>query len=263
MSTLLRRGSSASDAVENRPVRDRPTASGPGAATRRPWYIGSGVVLALFTALLGSLALGSQGKQRSLVAATQNIAAGVTLTRDMLRAERIPADAQLVGIPSNQLGSLVGKVTKVPISANSLVLADAFAGSQQPPTGFSLLAMVLEPGDGPSELRFGDRVHVLSTPLDRSGDIASGIVAVGSVWSISGGGPAGQSAGGTGRRLLNLMVRSSEETAVAQGAARRQIRLALVEGGPIWVEEPEAADPGIVSASGPANPVDSVPAQGN
>lgn len=240
MTSLLTRKAPDEDA---RVVRDRPTSSSAG-ATRRPWFIGSGVLLTVFAALLGSLALGAQGKQRSLVVAARNIPAGSTLTRDMLRSERIPADVKLVGIPSNKLGQLVGKVTNTPIVANSLVLVESLAGSTQPPTGFSLVAMVLEPGEAPSELRYGDRVHVLATPLDRTGDDPSGVIAIGSVWSIGGGGTSQQAqALGSGRRILNLVVRTAEETVVAQGAARHSIRLGLVDGGPIWSDSPDAADP--------------------
>jgi hypothetical protein len=250
MTKLLSSRKPTGDVEDDRVVRDRPTASTAGSGNRRPWYIGSGVLLTAFAALLGALALGAQGEQRALVVASRPIPAGVTLTRDMLRVERIPADVKLVGVPSNKLGGLVGLVTNTPIAANSLVLVDSLASAQQPPVGFTVVAMVLEPGEAPSELRYGDRVHVLATPLDRTGETPAGLVAIGSVWSISGGGSSqtAQSVG-TGRRILNLVVRTTEESIVAQGAARHAIRLGLVDGGPIWTESPEAADPNTVIAA--------------
>jgi SAF domain len=222
--------------------RDRSQSAKPKPTKRRPWFIGSGVLLSIFAAVIGGLVLGAKGQQRALVATTRIIPAGTKLTRDMLRIERVDADVQLAGINSKDLGALVGRITNAPIAANSLVLMEAVGTTTSPPPGFALLSLLIEPGEAPTSLQYGDRLHIILSPqAGPTIDRPTGVIAVASVWSIST--KAQMQPGELGRRLINIMVRSSEEVAVAQGAARHEIRLALVEGGPIWVHPPADANP--------------------
>jgi SAF domain len=229
-------------------VRERPVSAAGDNKPKRPLLIGSGVLLAGLCVLVGAALFGANGQRRALVTASRAIPAGTVVTVDMLRVERLETSVQLVGIPGAQLGLLVGKTAIVPIAANSLVLAESLGSSQQPPAGFVLVGAVFEAGEYPiRELRYGDRIDLVKTPNDGSVD-DGGVLAVASVWASS-----GDTQGGSSRRTFTLAVRSADEVAVVQGIARRELRMTLVSGKPVWLDSKEQSTQNKVAGTEPVN----------
>jgi hypothetical protein len=232
-------------------VRERPVSSAGDSKPKRPLLVGSGVLLAGLCVLVGAALFGANGQRRSLVTTSRAIPAGTVVTADMLRVERLENSVQLAGVPGAQLGLLVGKTAIVPIAANSLVLAESLGSAQQPPVGFVLVGAVFEAGEYPiRDLRYGDRVDLVNTPNEGSAD-DGGVLAVASVWASS-----GDVQGGSSRRTFTLAVRSTDEVAVAQGIARRELRMTLVSGNPVWLDRKAQPEPNKASTS---EVVDSAP----
>jgi Flp pilus assembly protein CpaB len=217
---------------------DVPLESG---AKRSPLMIGGGVLFALLAMFVGALIVNSRGSRQAVVVSATEIAAGTKITREMLRVEHIEADSTLRVTRSVDAGALIGQVARERIGSGVLVLADQVGTALEPPSGFVLVAMVLEPGELPvASLTYGDRVEVVRTPTSVSADDVGGVVAEASVWSMWGSGSA-QSVTSGSKRPVTLAVPEAVAVAVTQAASRHEIRLIARGGGPIWApDEPGA-----------------------
>jgi hypothetical protein len=202
-------------------------------AKRNPLMVGGGLFFALAAMLVGALLLNARGERRAVVVTAREIPAGAQITRDMLRIEYIEADVNLRSLAGTQAGLLVGKTARERIPAGVLVVTEQVGVAIDPPPGFVLVAMSLEPGELPiSSLSYGDRVDVLRTPVSDSSDDPGGIISSASVWSMWSLAP-GQT---QTKRVLTLAVPEADAVAVGQATARREIRLLARGGGPIWAE---------------------------
>ncbi len=221
---------------------------------RNPVMVGGGVLFAVLAALVGALLVNARGSRQAVVVTATEIGAGTRITREMLRIERIEGDSTLRVTKSNAASLLVGQVARERIGAGVLILPEQVGGALQPPAGFVLVAMVLEPGELPvSSLVYGDRVDVVRTPPQSTVDDPGGVITVASVWSMWGGGSQTVTASAT-KRTLTLAVPEADGVKVVQAAARREVRLIGRGGGPVWtVGSAENAVPVITGTLTPAS----------
>jgi SAF domain len=221
---------------------------------RNPVMVGGGVLFAVLAALVGALLVNARGSRQAVVVTATEIGAGTRITREMLRIERIEGDSTLRVTKSNAASLLVGQVARERIGAGVLILPEQVGGALQPPAGFVLVAMVLEPGELPvSSLVYGDRVDVVRTPTQSTVDDPGGVITVASVWSMWGGGSQTVTASAT-KRTLTLAVPEADGVKVVQAAARREVRLIGRGGGPVWtVRSAENAVPVITGTLTPAS----------
>ena len=158
---------------------------GAGRVKRNPLMVGGGVLFAAVAMFTGALLLNARGERRAVVVSGREIPAGTVIQADMLRIEHIEADTQLRAIPGPRYGLLVGKVARERIPAGVLVVEEQVGAMLQPPVGFALVAMTLEPGELPvASLAYGDTVQVVRTPQASSADDPGGIISTASVWSM-------------------------------------------------------------------------------
>jgi SAF domain len=205
-----------------------------GGVKRNPLMIGGGVFFAALAMLVGALIVNSRGSRQAVVVSAAEIPAGTKITREMLRIEHIEASSSLRATRGPDVGVLLGQVARERIGSGVLVLAEQVGTALEPPPGYVLVAMVLEPGELPvSSLTYGDRVEVVRTPASVSVDDVGGIIAEASVWSMWGS-AAGQTVTSGAKRPLTLAVPEDVAVAVTQAASRREIRLMARGGGPVW-----------------------------
>ncbi len=212
-----------------------PAAGRPGVAVKRnPLMIGGGLLFALVAMLAGALLVNARGERRAVLVSAQTIAAGTVIREDMLRVERLDATATLRSIGPDELASVVGKTARQQIPAGVLIVPDAVAASLESPEGFVLLALVLEPGELPlATLSYGQRVDVVRTPVTVSADDPGGVIARTSVWAMWN--TTSSQVTSTSKRALTLAVPVGDAVAVAQAAARHEIRLLALGGPAVWV----------------------------
>ena len=197
-------------------------------------FLGGGVLFAAIAMFTGALLLNARGERRAVVVSAREIPAGTVIQADMLRIEHIEADTQLRAIPGPRYGLLVGKVARERIPAGVLVVEEQVGAVLQPPPGFALVAMTLEPGELPvASLAYGDTVQVVRTPQASSADDPGGIISTASVWSMWQQSSQASATGGS-KRALTLAVAQADAVAVTQAAARREIRLIAVGGDPVF-----------------------------
>ena len=217
---------------------------GGGGAKRNPLMVGGGLLFAVLAMFTGALLVNARGTRKAVVVSAMEIPAGARISREMLRIDHIEADSSLRGLPGSEASSLVGKVARQRIPAGVLIVSEEVGSALEPPAGFVLLAMTLEPGELPvASLTYGDRVDVVRTPGQITGDDLGGVIATASVWSMWGSGSAQTVTAGS-KRALTLAVPDADAVAVTQAASRREIRLIARGGGPVWapVAAPIAAD---------------------
>jgi Flp pilus assembly protein CpaB len=232
-----------------------------GTTTKRnPAMVGGGVLFAVLAAFVGALLVNARGTRQGVVVTATEISAGTRITREMLRIEHIEGDSTLRVTKSQAASSLVGQVARERIAAGVLILPEQVGSALQPPAGFVLVAMVLEPGELPvSSLVYGDRVEVVRTPTQSTVDDPGGVITVASVWSMWGGSSAQTVTASSTKRTLTLAVPEADGVKVTQAAARREIRLIGRGGGPVWTVESVEEDFAVVPAeeTSESTPVDS------
>lgn len=206
-------------------------------AKRNPLMVGGGVLFAVLAMFVGALLVNARGSRQAVVVTASEIPAGTKITREMLRIEHIEADSTLRVTRGPEASGLVGRVARERIGSGVLILPEQVGTALDPPPGFVLVAMVLEPGELPvSSLTYGDRVEVVRTPPSASVDDPGGIVAVASVWSMWGS-SVPQTATSGSKRAVTLAVPEDAAVAVTQAASRREIRLIARGGGPVWAND--------------------------
>ena len=109
-------------------------------------------------------------KSPVLVAAVP-IAAGQTITQDMLRAIPVAADPGVSAIPASRVSSVIGRSAATPLMPGALLGAEDVGARSYPPTGEAEIAVSLKQGAFPLDLAQGDRVQVVlasDTPMTAS-----------------------------------------------------------------------------------------------
>lgn len=200
---------------------------------RRPALVIVGLLCVALAALVGALVYGSLTTTVAVLAASNDLEPGQTVTATDLRVVELSnlGDAATIGVADQE--RVIGRVARGPIPAGTLLNDGLFGapGTAIPP-GMAVVGAALEPGAAPGpDLRAGDLVDVLgvagpTSGLDRPGEAEAIVIAPATVWSV-------ERPDGTvgGRLVVSLLVPSDTQTAVAQAAADDRLRLALKASG--------------------------------
>jgi pilus assembly protein CpaB len=198
----------------------------------------SGVVIALFFALVGGLLAARNGKTTTVVVAARQISAGTVISESDVRVERIPAGTRIRFLSGDQLGLTLGKVTQLPIAPGSVMVPEQLSDAINPPTGAVLVGAALDAGAVPvPSIRFNDAVEVFETSAEGGPAVLLTRATIWKAWSA---------VPGSSRMVLTLAVPSADRAKVVGAAASGKIRLVLL--------------PGLVGRNSAVQPVDFVDA---
>ncbi|GAA2653715.1 SAF domain-containing protein [Nonomuraea recticatena] len=113
-----------------------------------------------FASAAVTLRMGAE--EHGALAVQTDLQAGHVLTAADLRVVKGSMDADLV--PPGKAKSIVGRHTKVPLLAGTLLTANAVGAPAFPPPGLAVIGVAVKPGQYPPDLAPGDRVSVTPIP---------------------------------------------------------------------------------------------------
>jgi SAF domain len=181
------------------------------------------ILLIVGCALGAAIAFTKAGDTTSVVAVTDGVARGETITREDLTTTRVSGVDGAV--PADQLQELVGRTAVVDLLPGQVVVAAASSADPIPAQGETLVGAALEPSSIPDGLAPGDNVRVLAAPEEGSEPDPSGaILATAVVYTIGDTQVVGS---GTGARQVTLIVPDTRADVVALFASSD--RIVLVE----------------------------------
>jgi SAF domain len=213
----------------NKPAKDSsksmkmvtPASSGGG---RHMKLAGVGVAMAIAFGLIGGLLVARNGKTRPVVVASRFISAGSIISTADVRVERIASEVKVRSLSGDQLGTVIGQVTQLPIAEGSLMVPEQLSLAVQTPEGTVLVGATLEAGALPvPSLRFNDTVLVYGT-LD-AGDSAE-LLATATIWKIW----SPTQSQSSNRAVITLAVPENDAGKVVGAAGANRIRLVLLPG---------------------------------
>lgn len=140
----------------------------------KPLVIGCGLGV-LVCSLGASEAAGLLDDKSQVLVVASPIAAGQTITRDVLRAIPVAADPGVASIPADSVNKVVGRPAAVPLTSGTLLGAADLGPRLSPPVGKAEIAVSLKQGSFPLDLAQGDRVQVVlasDTPMTTAGSAA-------------------------------------------------------------------------------------------
>jgi hypothetical protein len=179
------------------------------------------ILLIVGCALGAAIAFTKAGDTTSVVAVTDGVARGETITRDDLTTTRV---AGVDGaVPADQLQDLVGRTAVVDMLPGQVVVADASSADPIPAKGETLVGVALEPSNVPDGLAPGDSVRVLAAPEEGAEpDPGGALLADAVVYTTDDTEVVGS---GTGARPVTLIVPDTRADIVALYAASDRIVL--------------------------------------
>ena len=133
------------------------------AASRRmklPWAIGGGLTV-VATTVGFSAGSGLLSEKSPVLVVTQPVAAGQTITADVLRTIPVAADAGVATIDASLASKVIGRPAAVPLTPGTLLNVSDIGKAVFPPAGQAELAVALRAGAYPLDLAAGDRVQVV------------------------------------------------------------------------------------------------------
>jgi SAF domain len=181
------------------------------------------VLLIAGCALGAAVAYSNAGDTTAVVAVTDGVARGETITRQDLTTTRV---AGVDGaVPADQLEDVVGRVATVDLLAGQVVVEAASTADPIPAAGEALVGVALEPSHLPEGLAPGDSVRVLATPEEGANPDPEGAqLSIAQVYAFDDAEALGT---GTSVQSVTLIVPDADADQVALYAAAD--RVALVE----------------------------------
>ncbi|MGP4115007.1 SAF domain-containing protein [Streptomyces sp. 4N509B] len=155
----------------------------------------------------------SLGEREAVLAVARDLPAGHEIAAGDLREVQVAADAGVV--PADQVGSVVGQVSAVPLAGGSLLAPGQVSDAAEfPPQGHSEVAFSVEAGDAPP-LERGQRLAVFDAATEAAPVVKDddGVTPV--VGTVTGVAEDEAAVGGGGPVVVTVMV----ESAAAQRAA--------------------------------------------
>jgi Flp pilus assembly protein CpaB len=233
MARTLRLTEPPNDTEARRDERSVVSRSGP--TRRRPSWVMLGTLLVGLAGLLGAWVFTATTERISVMVAARDISPGEVITATDMRVVEMGKTGDLRAVQPSQQDLVVGRASRGPIPAGTVLNTGLFAESGQViPAGFVVIGAALEPGAAPTaQLAAGDRVHVLGT-VRLTGSLPDGsptpeasVLAAGTVWSVER--PSQGTA--TAKLWVSILVPVDTQTTVAQAAADGRLRLALIGAG--------------------------------
>ncbi len=125
-----------------------------------PWAIGGGLTV-VATTVGFSTGSGLLSEKSPVLVVAEPLAAGQTITSDVLRTIPVAADAGVGTIDASLASKVVGRTAAVPLTPGTLLNVTDIGKSTFPPAGQAELAVALRAGAYPLDLAAGDRVQVV------------------------------------------------------------------------------------------------------
>lgn len=147
----------------SRPAGKKPPRAGLLSAPRRmqlPWAIGGGLTVVVTTVGF-SAGSGLLSEKSPVLVVAEPLAAGQTITPDVLRTIPVAADAGVGTIDASLAPKVIGRPAAVPLTPGTLLNVSDIGKSTFPPAGQAELAVALRAGAYPLDLAAGDRVQVV------------------------------------------------------------------------------------------------------
>lgn len=189
---------------------------------RRPMLTLVSVGLVLLGAIAGLVVWSASTTTTEVVAARLSVDRGAVITAEDLMIVRTSLDPSLQVVPGEGLSGLVGMRAASDITAGSLVNPAQVMADLVPATGESVVGVALSVGKLPAEqLRPGDRVRLVQTPLDQSEVPDTQITIDAIVQGVSAPAADGMTV------VVDLIVPSSRAPEVAARAATGRVALVL------------------------------------
>lgn len=200
---------------------------------RRPSWVLVGALLVGLSGLVGAWVFASSTERMSVMVAARDLEPGELVSATDLRVVELGRSGQLRAVQPDQQDLIVGRATRGPIPAGTVLNTDLVAREGASiPAGMVVVGAALEPGAAPvARLRAGDAVDVLGVVRATgtvAGEVGAGPVAEvltsGSVWSVEAVG----SGSVTSRVWVSVLIPEDAQGAVAQAASDELLRLSLV-----------------------------------
>ena len=127
---------------------------------RLPWAIGGGLTVVVTTVGF-SAGSGLLSEKSPVLVVAEPLAAGQTITSDVLRTIPVAADAGVGTIDASLASKVIGRTAAVPLTPGTLLNVSDIGKATFPPAGQAELAVALRTGAYPLDLAAGDRVQVV------------------------------------------------------------------------------------------------------
>jgi hypothetical protein len=196
--------------------------------TRERRWIALGLLL-VFGAGLGFAAWSQTTSSRSpVLVAAREIGAGETVEVDAVGTADVGAGPGASTVPASDLDLVVGRVTRGPIPAGTVLSPDMVSDGDAVPAGQAVIGAVLASGAYPTAaLRPGDPVRMVATATTGADPTAvPKELGTGRVWAVT-----TPDAPGAAGLFVSLLVPEDRAAGASDAAARQQLRLILI-GGP-------------------------------
>lgn len=125
-----------------------------------PWAIGGGLTV-VATTVGFSASSGLLSDKSPVLVVAEPLAAGQTITSDVVRSIPVAADAGVGMIDASLASKVIGRTAAVPLTPGTLLNVSDIGKATFPPAGQAELAVALRAGAYPLDLAAGDRVQVV------------------------------------------------------------------------------------------------------
>jgi hypothetical protein len=161
----------------------------------------------------------------SVLVLARSVRAGESLQAGALRSEAVQVGAAVDHLPASEASRVVGKVATADLAAGTLVSPGLFVARPAVPSGSTVVAAALVPGQFPTfGLRPGEAVTAIRTGDRATGGDAGAVLAPATVFEI-------HTLDDTAKTwIVSLLVPDDAAAPVASAAAAKSLSLALVPG---------------------------------
>lgn len=169
------------------------------------------------------------GDRVSVLVTARAVTVGQVLTARDLRAVDLPAQVDVRAVGAARAAELVGRPVAVSLPAGALLTPESVGGGAAPPAGQAIVALALEVGRIPPELKSGSSVAVVAVP-DRAAAGASQAPPRSWPAVVTGVAPAGSASTSGSATVVSVRLDETAARAVAALPAG-QISVVLVAAG--------------------------------
>lgn len=217
------------DAPPTSPAAAGPDTAGPADSVvakppriRRRGLAGIGIAIVAASGLGGAALYTTTTDTHAVLAVTEPIMRGSTVTADALVAAQITLDPALQPIAAGEIDQVVGMRAAFDLPPGTIVTADSLTEGTPPAAGEELVGLAVRRAQLPAEpLLAGDVVHIVDTPREQddppTSDPRSSVATVVTVGEVD----------ETGHIVIDVTVTEGEGPALAARAATGRIAIIL------------------------------------
>jgi hypothetical protein len=181
-------------------------------------------ILVTALSVIAVLTIYARADDRTEVLALANrVPAGQAIKSTDLTTVEVPADSKLATIPADRAGPIVGQVALSALEPGTLLSPNLVAAQPLIPGESGVVGSVLKPGQYPVDLRVGDTVRIVETPVASSTQAAPPIDRGAAHIVDLADAPAG-----SGGVTVSLLVADDDLVALSSAGAAGRLSLAVV-----------------------------------